>query len=76
MNSSKFIKPDLVSSSILVNSQKASRMLAICPRKLWQMTKDRQIPHLKLGKSVRYRVADLEQWTQQHAIPQLERTGA
>ena len=67
MKDSIFMKPEVVSSPILVDPQQASRMLAICPRKLWQMTKDRQIPSLKIGKSVRYRVADLNAWTEQQA---------
>jgi excisionase family DNA binding protein len=61
------MKPQPVCSPLLVDCKQASRLLSICERKLWQMTKDRQIPSLKIGKSVRYRVADLDRWTQQQA---------
>jgi predicted DNA-binding transcriptional regulator AlpA len=49
---------------ILVDSREAARRLAISPRKLWQLTKDRAVPSVKIGKCVRYRVVDLESWTQ------------
>ncbi len=54
---------------LLIDSKQASQMLAICPRKLSQMTKDRQIPFLKMGKSVRFNVADLKAWIQQKTQP-------
>jgi excisionase family DNA binding protein len=48
---------------ILVDAREASRLLAICPRTLWQLTRSGVVPSIRIGRSVRYRVADLESWT-------------
>ena len=39
-------------------------MLSISPRKLWDLTFDREIPSLKIGRCVRYRVSDLHAWAE------------
>ncbi|MGD0390760.1 MAG: helix-turn-helix domain-containing protein [Tepidisphaeraceae bacterium] len=48
---------------ILVDAREAARRLAISPRTLWQLTKDHAMPSIKIGRCVRYRVVDLEEWT-------------
>lgn len=50
---------------ILVDSREAARRLSISPRTLWQLTRDRVVRAVRIGKCVRYRVADLEEWTRQ-----------
>ena len=50
-------------AAILIDACEAARRLAISPRTLWQLTKDRIVPSVRIGKCVRYRVADLEEWT-------------
>jgi excisionase family DNA binding protein len=52
-------------AAILIDGREAARRLAISPRTLWQLTKDRVVPSMKIGKCVRYRVADLDNWTRQ-----------
>jgi excisionase family DNA binding protein len=37
-------------------------MLAISERTLWQLVKDGRIPHLRIGRSVRFSVIDLAEW--------------
>ena len=37
-------------------------MLAVSPRKLWGMTASGEIPSIRLGRLVRYPVADLQSW--------------
>ena len=54
---------NVVMAAILVDAREAARRLAISPRTLWQLTKDRVVPSIRIGKCVRYRVADLDQWT-------------
>ncbi len=49
-------------SALLLNPADASRALAISPRKLWSMTASREIPHVRIGRCVRYSVADLQSW--------------
>jgi excisionase family DNA binding protein len=51
-------KPD----RLLLTSREASRLLAISPRKLWGMTASGQIPHVPIGRCVRYSFEDLLRW--------------
>jgi len=53
----------MVTDAILVDAKEAARRLAVSPRTLWQLTKDRLVPVVRIGKCVRYRVTDLEEWT-------------
>ena len=41
--------------------------LSISPRKLWDLTSRHEIPSLKIGRCVRYRVADLHIWTEKQS---------
>lgn len=49
---------------LLVDSREAARTLSVSPRKLWAMTFEGapRLPHIKMGRLVRYSVADLESW--------------
>ena len=47
---------------LLLTSHQAARALAISPRKLWSLTATGEIPHVRIGRCVRYVVADLERW--------------
>ena len=49
-------------SSLLLTPREAAKALAISERKLWGMKASGEIPHVRLGRSVRYPVADLERW--------------
>jgi excisionase family DNA binding protein len=49
-------------SILLLTSQQAAEVLAISPRKLWGMTASGEIPHIRLGRCVRYPIADLQRW--------------
>ena len=55
MQSSRPPKPTL-----LLTPQQAAEALAISPRKLWGMTASGEIPHVRLGRCVRYDPRDLE----------------
>jgi excisionase family DNA binding protein len=55
-------------AAILVDAREAARRLAISPRTLWQLTKDRTVPSIRIGKCVRYRVADLDEWTRREVL--------
>lgn len=50
---------------LLVSEREAASMLSICPRSLWTLRTAGEIPHVRVGRSVRYAVADLEQWIEQ-----------
>lgn len=45
----------------------AARALGIGTRQLWSLTAAGKIPHLRLGRSVLYPVAGLEQWLAEKA---------
>lgn len=49
-------------STLLLTPAQASKTLAISPRKLWGMTASGEIPHIRLGRCVRYPVDDLQAW--------------
>ncbi|WP_423838956.1 helix-turn-helix domain-containing protein [Symmachiella dynata] len=48
--------------ALLLPPSIAAKVLAISPRKLWGMTNRGEIPHLRLGRSVRYPVSELRRW--------------
>ncbi len=54
--------PEPTIAPALLPPIKAAAFLAISPRKLWSLTKQNRIPHVRLGRSVRYPVAQLETW--------------
>ena len=47
---------------LLLTPQQAAVALAISPRKLWGMTASREIPHVRVGRCVRYPLEDLQRW--------------
>ncbi len=47
---------------MLLTAREAARVLAISPRTLWSHTKTGQIPAVRIGRSVRYAVTDLQAW--------------
>jgi predicted DNA-binding transcriptional regulator AlpA len=50
----------ITSSDRLVRPRDAARILAISERKLWELTNRRIVRAVKIGRSVRYDVRDLE----------------
>ncbi|MDG2383565.1 MAG: helix-turn-helix domain-containing protein [Pirellulaceae bacterium] len=48
--------------ALLLTHQQAADALAISPRKLSGMTASGEIPHIRLGRCVRYPVNDLQRW--------------
>ena len=47
---------------LLLTCKEAADALAISQRKLWSMTTSGEIPHIRIGRSVRYPVDELRQW--------------
>ena len=48
--------------ALLLTPPQTAEALAISPRKLWGMTATGEIPHIRLGRCVRYPMDDLQQW--------------
>lgn len=46
----------------LLSVKDAKALLAIGARKLWELTNSGDIPHVRIGRAIRYDVDDLEQW--------------
>jgi excisionase family DNA binding protein len=49
----------------LLRPREAATLLAVSIRKLWQLTNMRLIPSVRIGRSVRYDLRDLEAWIEQ-----------
>lgn len=47
---------------MLLTPKQAAEALAISPRKLWSMTASGEVPHIRIGRAVRYSRDDLREW--------------
>jgi len=56
------------SGQLLLSHKQAAKTLAISPRKLWEMKSGGEIPHVRLGRCLRYPVDGLQRWIDQQAI--------
>ena len=52
--------------ALLVNAKTAAAMLSISARSLWSLTNCGEIPHVRIGRSVRYSIDDLHDWIASH----------
>ena len=50
------------SGLLLLTPKEAASTLSISARKLWGLTASGEIPHVRIGRSVRYPVDDLQRW--------------
>ena len=46
----------------LLKAKQAAARLTIGSRKLWQLTNRGEIPHVRIGRCVRYDPSDIEAW--------------
>jgi len=44
----------------LVTRREAARFLNVSERQVWNLQNDGRLPHVRIGRSVRFRVTDLE----------------
>jgi excisionase family DNA binding protein len=47
---------------LLLNADEASEALSLSPRKIWELTRDGDLPSIRIGRSVRYDVEALREW--------------
>lgn len=52
----------------LLTSREAAKVLSISPRKLWSLTAGGEIPHVRIGRSVRYSMASLSEWIDSRTV--------
>ena len=50
----------------LLKVKETAAVLSISARKLWELTNRGEIPHVRVGRSVRYDPADLQAWIERH----------
>jgi predicted DNA-binding transcriptional regulator AlpA len=50
------------SEPLALRRRDAARMLGLSERALWSLTNRGDVPHVRLGKSIRYPVAALRDW--------------
>jgi excisionase family DNA binding protein len=58
---------------LLLTEREAAKILAVCPKTLWQLAHDGEIPTVSIGRAKRYRVADLENFVADRAANPLPR---
>jgi len=56
------------SVELLLTPAEAAKALKISERKLWTLTNQKLVPHIRIGKSVRYRPESLRIWLAQQEI--------
>lgn len=47
---------------LLLKPKDAATVLAISPRKLWSLTASGKVPHIRVGRAIRYPHAALLEW--------------
>ena len=47
---------------LLLSPREAAKALSICEKTLWTMTKNGDIPVIRMGRAVRYPVDKLKEW--------------
>lgn len=51
-------------SPLLLTELQAAKVLSVCPRTLWTLRTEGRIPHIRIGRAVRYARGDLVAWIQ------------
>lgn len=54
--------PPTITPPQLLRPSDAARVLAISPRKLWELTNRGELPAVRIGRAVRYDPCDLTAW--------------
>jgi len=52
---------------LALHADDAARAIGISPRKLWELTNRRMIPHLRIGRRLLYPIAELQGWLAEQA---------
>jgi excisionase family DNA binding protein len=47
---------------LLVSPREAARLLSVCERTIYTLTKAGEIPAVRIGRAVRYSMDDLKEW--------------
>ena len=56
----------LFKKRLLLTSREAAAQLSICERKLFSLKESGEIPAIRIGRSVRFSLSDLEKFVESH----------
>lgn len=65
-------RPQRIVSPLALRPKQAAKALGIGERKLWEITRLNQIPHIKLGACVLYPLAELEKWLSSISVKEVD----
>ena len=55
-------------SPLLVDPREASRLLCVCEKALWNLTKRGELPAVRIGRSIRYDLVDIRAYISRSKI--------
>ena len=55
------------SPRLLLSTREAAKALSVCEKTLWTLTKNGELPVIRIGRAVRYSIADLQNWIQKNS---------
>ena len=64
--------PKQALTPLLISGREAAKLLSVCERTLFMLTKAGEIPAVRIGRAVRYSVRDLEAWVRRAAEKKCE----
>jgi len=60
---------------LALRPRQAAQALGICEKTLWSWTKNGTLPHVRIGRTVLYPVAELQAWLSENANRRQSGTG-
>jgi excisionase family DNA binding protein len=54
--------PKQTLAPLLISGREAAKLLSVCERTLYMLTKAGEIPAVRIGRAVRYSVDELQAW--------------
>ncbi len=59
----------MTSAPAVLDEESAANYLGVTPRWIRRAVAERRIPHVKVGRFNRFRVADLDRFLEEHLVP-------
>jgi excisionase family DNA binding protein len=56
----------------LLSVAEASQLLGMSESFLYKLAESKAIPHLRLGRAVRFDVVKIDTWLRQHSVPEVD----
>jgi len=61
--------PDTPAPALLLTIRETAAALALCEKSVWSLTRDGRLPVVRIGRSVRYDVADVRRFIEAAKSP-------